>query len=187
MSERKRSLLSAVEILASLVRTIYLRRTLHDVSPAPTLVMWRVIYGNLTDMAVLEWCKLFGSDDESHQPVHWKNIASAPKHFRDDLLSRLGIDESKWRSYWNEMKRYRDRVVAHHDQRRIEIKTYPTFDLALKSAYFYYDFVVSELHKNGVDQQPKHLASYGREFAAQCHTIAKAAIEATNPYKEKVF
>ena len=64
MKERKQRLLSVVEILASVVRTIHLRRSFHTVSPAPALVMWRVIYGNLTDMAVLEWCKLFGSDDE---------------------------------------------------------------------------------------------------------------------------
>jgi hypothetical protein len=65
------------------------------------------------------------------------------------------------------MKRYRDQVVAHHDQRRVKIKNYPTFDLALESAYFYYDYVVSELHKNGIDQQPKDLRAYGAEFAAQ--------------------
>jgi hypothetical protein len=97
--------------------------------------MWRVIYGNLTDMAVLEWCKLFGSDDEQNQPVHWKNLASDPEQFRKELFAGLGIyEESKWRSYWTEMNRYRDHVVAHHDQRRVEIKNYPTFDLALESA-----------------------------------------------------
>jgi hypothetical protein len=78
INARRQQLLSVVEILASLVRTVQLRRSFHAVSPAPTLVMWRIIYGNLTDMAVLEWCKLFGSDDEHNQPVHWKNIASDP-------------------------------------------------------------------------------------------------------------
>ena len=63
MNERKQRLLSVVEVLASMVRTIQLRRTFSAVSPTPTLVMWRV-NRNLTDMAVLEWCKLFGSDDD---------------------------------------------------------------------------------------------------------------------------
>ena len=104
MNERKQRLLSVVEVLASMVRTIQLRRTFSAVSPTPTLVMWRVIYGNLTDMArVLEWCKLFGSDDEHNQPVHWKNIASDPEQFRKDLFSKMRIYESKWRSYWTEM------------------------------------------------------------------------------------
>ena len=186
VNKRMQHLLSTVEIIASLVRTIHLRRTLHAVSPAPPLVFWRVIYGNLTDLAVLEWCKLFGSDDEQNQPVHWKNIASDPEQFRNELLSALGIYESKWRSYWAEMKRYRDRVVAHHDQRRVEIKNYPTFDLALESAYFYYDFVVAELRKHGVDQQPKDLRAYCRDFASQCRDIATAATAATSSFTERV-
>ena len=187
MNERKQRLLSVVEVLASMVRTIQLRRTFSAVSPTPTLVMWRVIYGNLTDMAVLEWCKLFGSDDEHNQPVHWKNIASDPEQFRKDPFSKMRIYESKWRSYWTEMKRYRDQVVAHHDQRRVGIKNYPTFDLALESAYFYYDFVVAELRKNGIDQQPKDLRAYGAEFAAQCRDIAAAAMGATRSFEEQVY
>lgn len=187
MNERKQHLLSVVEIIASLVRTIQLRRTLHSVSPKPHLVFWRVIYGNLTDMAVLEWCKLFGSDDAQNQPVHWKNIASDPETFRKELFASLGIYESKWRSYWTEMKRYRDLSVAHHDARRVEIKNYPTFDLALESAYFYYSFAVSELRKLGVDQQPKDLRAYSKDFAAQCHDIATSAIQATASFKERVY
>jgi hypothetical protein len=136
MNSRKQDLLSAVEIIASLVRTIHLRRTLQSVSSNPRLTFWRVIYGNLTDMAVLEWCKLFGSDDEQNQTVHWKNIATEPDQFRISLFLELRIYESKWSSYWTEMKRYRDQVVAHHDQRRIKILNYPTFDLALESASF---------------------------------------------------
>ena len=187
MNDRKQNLLSIVEIIASLIRTIQLRRTFHAVSPKPPLVFWRVIYGNLTDVAVLEWCKLFGSDDGQNQPVHWKNIASDPDRFREELFSHLGIYESKWRSYWAEMKRYRDLSVAHHDPRRVEIKNYPTFDLALESAYFYYDFVVSELRKHGIDQQPKDLRVYARDFGAQCNGIARAAIEGTASFKERVY
>jgi hypothetical protein len=77
------------------------------------------------------------------------------------------------------LKRYRDQVVAHHDQRRVGIKNYPTFDLALESAYFYYDFVVAELRKSGIDQQPKDLREYDAEFAAQCRDIAATAMGAT--------
>ena len=68
MNERKQRLLSVVEVLASVIRTIRLRRTFSVVSLTPTLVMWRVIYGNLTDMAVLEWCKLtFAGDRQGNQ------------------------------------------------------------------------------------------------------------------------
>jgi hypothetical protein len=186
MNDRRRSLTDAIEILANLVRTIHLRRTLSSVRADPHLNFWRVIYGNLTDMAVLEWCKLFGSDDEKNQPVHWKNMASDPEQFHKDMLSRLKIYDSKWRSYWTDIKRYRDQSVAHHDHRRVEIRSYPSFDLALQSAYFYYDFLISELRKMGVDQHPKDLQSYGEAFAAECHDIGKAAFDATNSFRERV-
>ena len=32
--------------------------------PEPRLNFWRVTYGNFTDMAVIDWCKPFGSDSE---------------------------------------------------------------------------------------------------------------------------
>jgi hypothetical protein len=145
MNARKQHLLSVVEIFASLVRTIQSRRSFHAVSPTPDLVMWCVIYGNLTEIAVSEWCKLFGSDTEQNQPVHWKNIVYDSEQFPRDLFSTLGIYESKWRSYWNEMKRYRDQVIDHHDRRRVRIKNYLQFDLALESAYLYYAFVRLDL------------------------------------------
>jgi hypothetical protein len=98
MSDRRQRLFAAGEVLVSLVRTIQLRRTLHAVRADPHLNFWRVIYGNLTDMAVLKWCKLFGSDDDEKQPIHWKNTASDPEAFRKAMLASLGIYESKWRS-----------------------------------------------------------------------------------------
>jgi hypothetical protein len=55
------------------------------------------------------------------------------------------------------MNRYRDPSVAHHDARSVEIKNYPTLDLALEVCYLYYEFVDSELRKQGVDQQPRDL------------------------------
>jgi hypothetical protein len=85
------------------------------------------------------------------------------------------------------MKRYRDLSVAHHDPRKVEVKTYPTFDLALESSYFYYDFVVSELRKHGIDHQPNDLKAYSKDYAAQCHDIATAAIDATMSFKERVY
>jgi hypothetical protein len=189
MSERKQRLLSTVEVIVSFVRTAHLQQVLHAVSPKPHLNFWRVIYGNLLDMAILEWCKLFGSDDHEHQPVHWRNIAHDPETFKMDLFERLGIYESKWHSYWKDMKLYRDLSVAHHDERRKELnKNYPTLGLALESAYYYYEVVDSELRKQGVDrrQYPEDLRAYCKDFATQCHDIATAATEATKSFKGRV-
>ena len=183
----RKSLREAAEVLVNLVRNIHLRRELSAVCPNPHLVFWRLIYGDLSDIVVLEWCKLFGSDDDEHQPLHWKNVVPDQLKFRHDLFSRLKIYDSKWHSYWDEMKRYRDQSVAHHDLRSLEIKNYPKFDLALEAAYFYYDFIVAELRKIGIDQQPSDLRKYSKAFAAQSRDIASAAMRATDTFKDKVY
>jgi hypothetical protein len=76
--DRKQAILVAKDILATIVRNVHLRRELVKVCAEPKLNFWRVMYGNLTDTAALEWCKLFGSDDSETQPVHWKSLACAP-------------------------------------------------------------------------------------------------------------
>jgi hypothetical protein len=186
MNTRKQQLFDAVEVITSVVRTIHIRRTLHSVWAEPHLAFWRVIYGNLTDMAVLDWCKLFGSDDERSQPVHWNNVATDPDLFRKKLFAALGIYESKWKSYWAEVKKYRDQAVAHHNERRREIKRFPSFDLALESTYFYYDYLHAELGRIGVHEHPPDIREYSKAFAAQCRDIAEAAALATKPYREQV-
>jgi hypothetical protein len=97
--ERKRAILVAKDILAAIVRNVHLRRELSKVSAEPALNFWRLIYGNLTDMAVLEWCKLFGSDDSERQPVHWKSIAEDQEHFREDMLKSIGVSREARNQY----------------------------------------------------------------------------------------
>jgi hypothetical protein len=100
----RKQLLDVADVLTNLVRNVHLRRELSATRADPHLVFWRLIYGDLSDITVLEWCKLFGSDDDDHQPLHWKNVVFDPTKFRTDLFARLQIYESKWRSYWGEMK-----------------------------------------------------------------------------------
>jgi hypothetical protein len=105
--DRKQAIFAAVDILATIVRNVYLRRELSDVCADPALNFWRLIYGNLTDMAVLEWCKFFGADDSERQTVHWKSLAQDQDGFRDEMLSSMGISREAWNEYWAEMKTYR--------------------------------------------------------------------------------
>lgn len=85
------------------------------------------------------------------------------------------------------MKRYRDQSVAHHDIRRSEIKNYLKFDLALESAYFYYEFIVDQLRNMGTDLKPSDLREYSKSFAVQCREIARAAMNATDKFKENAY
>src|SRR5258706_2745388 len=177
--DRKRAILVAKDILGTIVRNVHLRRELVKVCAEPKLNFWRVMYGNLTDTAALEWCKLFGSDDSETQPVHWKSIVQDHERFREDLLKALAISRAEWEGYWIELKTYRDRAVAHFDPRQISIARYPDFDLALKSSYFYYTYLRAELSTLGEGLLPEDLEQYSLQFARKCGEVAAVALNAT--------
>ncbi len=183
---RQDQLIAVVNILANLVRSVHLKRVLSDVDPDPALNFWRIFHGDLLDMAVIDWCKLFGSDDEEHQKTHWKNVMSDRDAFRAELFGALGIDAKAWGSYWSEMKNYRDQHAVHRDFSKSDVTHYPTLDFALQSSYVYYRYVIAELRKQGVTRYPDDLAKYGEAFAAQAKEIAASALAATKDMKERV-
>lgn len=180
-------LIEVVNILGSLVRSAHLKRVLSALDPDPPLNFWRVMHGNLLDIAVLEWCKLFGSDDEEHQKTHWKNVVADKDAFRAELLRTLGIDTKAWESYWKEMKTYRDQYVAHCDFSKADVTHFPRLDIALASSCAYYGYVIAELRKQYVSRYPDDLRVYGEAFAAQATAIGEKALEATKDLKERVY
>lgn len=172
-------LIEVVNLLGSLTRSAHLKRVLSALDPDPALNFWRVMHGNLLDITVLEWCKLFGSDHEEHQKTHWKNVVANQDAFRSELLGELGVDMKAWQAYWLEMKNYRDQHVAHRDFAKSDVTHFPKLDLALQSSAVYYRYVISELRKLGVARYPDDLRAYGEAFADQARTIAGKALEAT--------
>jgi len=169
----------AVTILANLVRSAHLKRALTRADPAPSLNFWRVIYGNLLDMTVLEWCKLFGSDNEDHQQVHWKNMFHDESAFRDGLYRHLGISSDDFFAYWKELKTYRDTAAAHLDLAKPLVPFYPKLDHAIASSYYYYAQLLPALRNRGMTQYPDDLQAYAEAFLAQTVDIASKAMMAT--------
>jgi hypothetical protein len=176
-------LIAHVTRLGNVVRSAQLKRALTSVDPNPTLNFWRLVYGNLLDVAVLEWCKLFGADSE---PTHWKRVVSDHDSFRRALRRALGIDEAKWADYWEEMKAYRDALVAHHVNSS-SVTRYPSLDLCLESCYFYYAHVIKELRSLGEVRFPDDLKEYSARFASQAKEIAERALASTGDIQESVF
>ena len=174
---------SHIERLVCLVRNATLRRVLHKVDPDPQLNFWRVSYGNLTDVAVIEWCKTFGADNEDG---HWKNVVTDPNSFRSGMLNQLNIDRDEWDAYWQQMKLYRDNVAVHAGHSS-EVTDYPRFDVALESACFYYQYLIRRLRVLGVDRKPDDLRSYAKDFEALAETAAQAALKATADIPETVY
>lgn len=179
-------LMGALQVVVNLTRCVALKHALAAAEPEPALNFWRVLQGNLLDTAVLEWCKLFGSDDEEHQQVHWKNIFADEAEFRANLFAHLGIEQEGWGAYWQQMKAYRDQHVAHLDINRRDVTHYPELGSALSSAVYYYSRLIRELRALGETRFPDDLSGYYDAFQTQASEIAQTATASTRGFTERV-
>ncbi len=176
----------ALRVIVNLVRTIALKRAIATVDPDPHLNFWRVIQGNNMDMAAIEWCKLFGSDDEEHQQVHWKNVFDDHDAFRAGLLQYIGVDPEGWATYWRQVKEYRDQNVAHRDLNRRSVAEFPVLDNALRSSAFYYRRLLDELHPDEANRYPADLMEYYERFLDLSREVAERALGCTHEIRERV-
>lgn len=168
-------LTAALQVVVNVARCIALKRALAAADPDPSLNFWRVVHGNLLDVAVLDWCKLFGSDDEDRQLLHWKNFFGDEDAFRAGLFAHVQLDQDAWRGYWQQMKSYRDQHVAHLDFNRRDVSHYPDLEPALASVCYYYRRLIMELRAMGDARFPDDLSRYHEAVLAQADEIAKAA------------
>jgi hypothetical protein len=179
-------LTAALEMAVNIARCVALKRALAAADPDPALNFWRVLHGNLLDIAVLDWCKLFGSNDEEHQQVHWKKIFADEAAFRAGLLAHNHLDQNAWDGYWQVMKNYRDQQVAHLDFNRRDVMHYPNLEPALLSVFFYYSRLIAELRALGEARFPDDLSTYHEAFLAQAAEIARAATACTSRFEDRV-
>ena len=99
---------------------------------------WITLKGNCLDVAVLEWCKLFGERDGKHS---WQRICANQEQFRKDLVAELGITNDEWDQSWTELRSYRNAFVAHLDD---ELTMHiPEMSLPIRMVAFYYEYVMS--------------------------------------------
>ena len=184
-----RILHDAVALVASVVRNIQLKRALQAADPNPPLNFWRLMNGNSFDMAVIDWCKLFGSERD---PLHWKNVLPEAEwdEFRAGLLRATDFSADEWAGYREKVKEYRDKHAAHFDPTFIEAANepeYPALSEAFYAACLYYDRLCRLFADRGIKHRyPRDIRDYSRRFADQTAEVAKKAIEATKGLKERV-
>jgi len=97
------------------------------------------VNGDLLDIAVLEWCKLFADRSARH---HWKRYVRTEldqKQFLAGLLETAGMSLEGWKRYLDQMRVYRDKFVAHLDDH--QVMNIPVLDAALSSTFFLYRHV----------------------------------------------
>jgi hypothetical protein len=90
--------------------------------------LWATLNNNFLDIAVLEWCKLFGDDHGVH---NWRNAVVNTDDFEADLLAKLSFSSEEWDTHIREQRIYRDKFVAHLDE--LPVMNIPDLTPALTS------------------------------------------------------
>ena len=168
---------------ADFVRQLSLHRAFDGFQGKLRQNFWIYIYNNSIDMAVLDWCHLFGSHSDD---LHWKKIVPNIIEFREDLYKHLETNETTWIVYRDNLKGYRDKNVAHIEIR--PLTNIPDMTFALDSVSFYYGSVIKVLkNENFYSKYPNDLSRYYADCLKQTKIYVSAAFDATKVFKEEVF
>jgi len=153
----KRDRLRRVVLLcAHFARNLAYYRAGHDRLTKTSPPFWRTVDGNFLDMAVLEWCKLFGDQNGKH---FWGRVVADPARFKSDLLGDLGITGAQLTGYIGEMRDYRDKFLAHLDD--LAVMDIPPLDQARAAVEFYHRHVaLYEAAAGDLANLPTDPASY---------------------------
>jgi len=99
---------------------------------------WITANGNFLDACILEWCKLFADPKGKH---HWRKVVPEPELFTSGLLTCLRMTQAGFDDYIAEMKRLRDKFLAHLDEEHtMEI---PRLRIGSRSVAYLYNHLVS--------------------------------------------
>jgi hypothetical protein len=99
---------------------------------------WVTANGNFLDHCVLEWCKLFADDRGKH---HWRKVVTDQDNFIAGLLNSVRLTAVEFEAYADEMRRYRDKFIAHLDLD--EVMYIPKLRLARQCVTYLYEHVLA--------------------------------------------
>jgi hypothetical protein len=161
----KRDRLRRVVILCEhFVRNLAYYRAGHDGLSKASPQFWVTVNTNFIDMAVIEWCKLFGDRRGRH---FWGDVLTDASRFEAEMLRHLGITAPEFAGYVNEMRTYRDKFLAHLDD--LNVMNVPFLEPAKAAVEFYHGHVVRyEAVAGDLDGLPTDLADY------YCHCFDEA-------------
>lgn len=123
--------------------------------------VWTASIDGLLKVAVMDWCKVFGSDGCNQ--THWKKLneedaEALQQSFRSFLFESTGLTSASWKKYHLNFCKFRNKYVAHTEI----VKTPPAppvFDRALDVAYAYDEWVRNLIKPDRYDG-----ISFRREF-----------------------
>lgn len=130
------SLLYSFVYSVAVYKVLYSRRERFREMTEEQSQIWTSISDNSIQMAVIDWCKVFGSYDER---THYKKINTQYiECFERAIIAGKGINLV---DYTKSMKTFRDTFIAHRDQKK-KRKPIPYLNKALEICYLYERMVI---------------------------------------------
>jgi len=162
---RKQRLRRVALLCIHFTRNLAFYRAINDLIPAKHEGdFWITMEGNCVDVAVLEWCKLFGERNGKHS---WQEIVDDPDTFRSNLQLALAITQTDWNDCWSELRTYRNAFVAHlGDEHTMDV---PAMDLPRRMVTFYYNLVLGS--DGSTDYFPDFPADLD-DYYDRCYSVA---------------
>ena len=132
------------------------------------------INGNMLDIAVLEWCKLFADRNARHS---WRRIVRTDEEqsqFLTHLSRNVGVSTNDWKRYLDVMRVYRDKFVAHLDEENV--MNIPNLETALRGVFFLYQYMVART-PDGILNMPHRsiLPSDLSSYYVECESEARVS------------
>jgi hypothetical protein len=181
---RTQNLRSVARLLATFAKQVEVKRALEATDRQPHLDFWRVVYGGLSNLAVIEWCKLFGAVGSN--TLHWQRVyADRLGEFRAGLQVATAMDDGAFTAYWREIKIWRDTEFAHFEPDAERPPTWPHFAAALKAADYYYGWVWAELDEGGLSLFPASLTTFRQTIRSDYDNAATLALASTKSLPQR--
>lgn len=155
----KERLRRVVLLCCHFTRNLTYYRTGHDrLTNGKYSQLFTTIDGNFLDIAVLEWCKLYGDKRGSQR---W-SVVVRDGTFEGRLLQSLGLTDAEFSGYVGEMRAYRDKFIAHLDDDRV--MDIPDMRLAASAVKFLHNHIVQNEASGGdLTRLPTSLSAYERQ------------------------
>ena len=132
---------------------------------------WRTIVGDLIDISVLEWCKLFGDKGSKHS---FYKLTPEPDDFLFSMCNAIGISGDDFVQCQTELRRYRDKFVAHLDSDHTMY--IPKMVNPHKMVVFYFNYLMGRYR----DPLPSDLPSDMSVYWVKCYKEAQQIFNITS-------
>ena len=112
---------------------------------------------------VINWCKIFGVDNED---CHWKRVVKDHGAFRTFLFFRIDTDPAAFRKYQESVLDFRNKWIVHFDP-QYDHGVVPKLDVAYQTAIALHEY----LRKSPMDTMyysgPEDMTQFGSMVASK--------------------